>query len=189
MDATNTLQQIIDSTNRIAALKTQETDRLLALFKRYSLTTGQAVYDWTSQSGLYRIGVEHIFIPHTRTPADVLAYIAASRHYGIYLLREFEPALTKPSIQGRLCSLCDIDDGIRRLVLLIGAYSHLPEALQGRITAVRHNVREPHAPAATAPQTSTAPALGTPTIAARRSTVPLAQRPYLIASMGEQRGP
>ncbi|MCO6440009.1 MAG: hypothetical protein J5I81_02745 [Nitrococcus mobilis] len=189
MDAINTLQQIIDSTKRIAALKTQETDRLLALFKRYSLTTGQAVYDWTSQSGLYRIGVEHIFIPRTRTPADVLAYIGASRHYGIYLLREFEPALTKPSIQSRLCSLCDIDDGIRRLVLLIGAYSHLPAALQDRITMVCHNVRERHVSRTVAPQVSAGSALDTPTIAARRSATALARRPCRVASTGEQPGP
>ncbi len=189
MDATNTLQQIIDSTNRIAALKTQETDRLLALFKRYSLTTGQAVYDWTSQSGLYRIGVEHIFIPRTRTPADVLAYIAASRHYGIYLLREFEPALTKLSIQNRLCSLCDIDDGIRRLVLLIGAYSHLPAALQGRIATIRHNVREHPAPGGTSLQVSADSTPAAPAIADRRSARGLARHPYLVAPTGEQPRP
>lgn len=153
MDATNTLQRLLDSKYRVAALKTQEIDRLLALFKRYSLTTGQAVYDWTSRSGLYRVGVEHIFIPRTRTPADVLAYIAASRHYGIYLLRGFEPALAKPSIQKTLRGLCDADDGIRRLVLLIGEYSHIPATLQGRIATIRHNVRE-HAAAAAAPEAS-----------------------------------
>ena len=148
------LQRVIDSQYRVAVLKTQETDRLLALFKRYSLTTGQAVYDWTSRGGLYRIGAEHIFIPRTRTPGDVLAYIAASRHYSIYLLRGFEPALAKPSIQQALCRLCDTDDGIRRLVLLIGEYASLPAALQGRIATIRHNVRERDPIAAPAPETN-----------------------------------
>ena len=142
MDVTNTLQRVLDSTYRIAALQTQETDRLVGLFKRYALTTGQAVYDWTAQGGLCRIGVEPIIIPRTRTPTDVLAYIAASRHYSIYLLREFDSALTKPSIQNTLCSLSDIDDGVRRLMLLMGTYSHLPPALQERVATIRHFVRE-----------------------------------------------
>lgn len=153
MDATNTLQRLIDSKYRVVALKTQETDRLLALFKRYSLTTGQAVYDWTPGSGLYRVGVEHIFIPQTRSPADVLAYITASRHYGIYLLRGFEPALAKPSIQKALCDLGGTGDNIRQLVLLIGEYPHLPEALRSRIPTIRHNVRE-HVAAVAPPEAS-----------------------------------
>lgn len=156
MDATNMLQRVIDSQYRIAALKTQEADRLLALFKRYSLTTGQTVYDWTSRGGLYRIGAEHIFIPRTRAPKDVLAYIAASHHYSIYLLRGFEPALAKPSIQQALCRLCDAD-GIQCLVLLIGEYASIPAALQGRIATIRHNVRERDPIAASAPETSVAP--------------------------------
>lgn len=148
------LQRLVASKYRVAALKTQETNRLLALFKRYSLTTGQAVYDWTPGSGLYRVSIEHIFIPRTRTSADVLAYIAASPHYGIYLLRGFEPALTQPLIQKALCSLCDTDDGIRRLVLLLGEYASIPEALQGRIATIRHNIRERDPSAASAPGTS-----------------------------------
>lgn len=171
MDAINTLQRLIDSKYRVAALKTQESARLLALFKRYSLTTGQAVYDWTPGSGLYRVGVEHIFIPRTRSPADVLAYITASRHYGIYLLRGFESALAKPSIQKALCDLDNTDDSIRCLVLLIGEYPHLPAALQSRIATIRHNVRERVAAAAPPEASIDTPPSGSHTgvaLAARR---------------------
>lgn len=178
MDVTNTLERVLDSTYRIAALQTQETDRLIALFKRYALTTGQPVYDWTPQGGLYRIGVEHIFIPRTRTPTDVLAYIAASRHYGIYLLREFESALAKPSIQNTLCSLSDINDGIRRLVLLMGTYPQLPPVLQGRIATIRHNVRE----RPSASQASAGKSVSMHTAGARRNPVALCQPPYLVTS-------
>lgn len=178
MDVTNTLQRVLDSTYRIAALQTQETDRLVALFKRYTLTTGQAVYSWTPQGGLYRLGVEPIFIPRTRTPTDVLAYIAASRHYGIYLLRDFESALAKSSIQNTLCSLSDIDDGVRRLVLLMGAYPHLPPLLQGRVATIRHNVRE----RAAASPASAGVSVSTPTAEARRTPVALAQHPYLVST-------
>lgn len=183
MDAINTLQRVLDSKYRVAAIKTQETDRLLVLFKRYSLTTGQAVYDWTSWSGLYRVGVEHIFIPRTRTPVDVLAYIAASRHHGIYLLREFEPALGKPSIQKILYNLCDLDHKIPRLVLLIGEYLHIPPALQERIATIRHNVRESHS--AAAPRTGEDEPLGRRIVGAHRNPVTLDRGPYLVTPYRE----
>lgn len=173
------LQRLIDSKYRVATLKTQEIDRLLAVFKRYSLTSGEAVYDWTPRSGLYRIGVEHIFIPRTRTPADALAYIAASRHYGIYLLRGFELALAKPSIQKALCSLCDTNDGVQRLVLLIGVDSYLPAALQDRVATIRHNVRERDS-AMAAPQASAG--VDKPIVEARRKAAMPARRPYLVST-------
>lgn len=175
MNAASALQQVIDSNYRIAVLKSQETDRLLALFKRSSLTSGQAVYDWTPTSGLYRLGVEHIFIPRTHTTASVLAYIAASRHYGIYLLRGFEPALAKPSIQKALHSLCEIDDGVSRLVLLIGDYPDIPATLKDRIVTIRHNVREP----ANAPPKATA----APHPSANYSSVALAARRWRSAAV------
>lgn len=142
MDATGTLQRVIDSDVNIAILDTPETDRVLSLFKRLTLTTGRAVYDWTPDNGLYRLGIEHIFIPRTRAPADVIAYIAASRHYGIYLLRDFETALAKPSIQQALNTISAKDDGVRRLVILVGESLRLPDGINGRVARVRQNVKE-----------------------------------------------
>lgn len=142
MDATATLQRVIDSDISIAVLDTPETDRLLSLFKRLTLTTGRAVYDWTPDNGLYRLGIEHIFIPRTRAPVEVVSYIAASRHYGIYLLRNFESALGKPSIQQLFNTIAAKEDDVRRLVMLVGEDLQLPQGLNARVARIRHNVRE-----------------------------------------------
>lgn len=142
MDATNTIQRVIDSNYRLAALETGESERLLALFKRITLTTGRAVYHWMPTSGLYRLGVDHILIPRTQAPGDVLAYIAASRHYGIYLLEQFDDALAKNSIQRALMEISERDDTIRRLVILMGENLELPAPeLRRRTAIIRHNVR------------------------------------------------
>ena len=148
MDATRTLQKLIDSDYRIAALDTPESDRVLGVFKRLTLTTGRAVYDWTPDSGLYRLGIEHIFIPRTRAPADVIAYVASSRHYGIYLLREFHEPLTRTSVQKSLVQVADNDDGVRRLVILVGQDLTIPDALSGKVAVLRHNVRTQQQPEA-----------------------------------------
>jgi hypothetical protein len=142
MNEAITLDQVIESDYRVAVLETGEADRLLSLFKRLTLTTGRAVYDWSPEHGLYRLGIEHIFIPRTRAPADALAYIASSRHYGIYLLRGFESALGKPSIQRQLTQLIEKSDGVRRLAILLGTRIQVPAALDENVARVRHQVVE-----------------------------------------------
>ncbi|MGD8428846.1 MAG: hypothetical protein PVH31_00435 [Ectothiorhodospiraceae bacterium] len=141
MDATRMLQRVIDSRYRLAALETTEGDRILGVFKRLTLTTGRAVYHWTPENGLYRLGIEHIFIPRTRAPADVLSYIAASRHYGIYLLYGFNNALTKASLQRQLSTINSADDNVRRLVIMVGEQVDIPQTLRKDVAMIRHNVR------------------------------------------------
>lgn len=132
MQTSQSLEQVINSDYRIALLETQETAPYLTLFKRLTLTSGRAVYDWNLDSGLYRLGIEHIFIPRTRTPADVLAYIASSRHYGIYLLREIGTALGTPTVQRQLVKLVEKQDGVKRLVFMLGENLALPANLSSQ---------------------------------------------------------
>jgi len=141
MEATRIIQRVLDSNYHLAAIETDDSDRLIALFKRVTLTTGRAVYHWSADAGLYRLGVEHIFIPRTRTPADVLAYVSASRHYGVYLLQNFDTALHKASVQRLLDEIAGLDDGVKRLVILVGPRIDIPEGLRKRVAFIRHNVR------------------------------------------------
>lgn len=129
MDEKQSLEQVIDSNYRVAVLETADLLGLVATLKRLTLTSGRAVYDWSSEHGLYRLGIEHIFIPRTRAPVDVLAYITSSRHYGIYLLRDFDEALSRPIVERQLLKLLDKQDDVRRLVLLAGKSVQLPAAI------------------------------------------------------------
>ncbi|MDN3517661.1 hypothetical protein QWY84_08575 [Aquisalimonas lutea] len=133
------LHKVIDSEFRLAVLETHEPDRVVEAFKRLTLTTGRAVYGWSPNDGLYRLGTERIFIPHTRSFTDALGYIAASRHYGIYLVRDFQNALDKPSVQRALQRILAKDDDVRRLVLMLGSDVTIPEELRGQLARIRHN--------------------------------------------------
>lgn len=137
MEERQSLEQVINSDHRIVVLNTDNSDHYVGLFKRLTLTTGRAVYDWNAEHGLYRLGIEHIFIPRTRAPVDVLSYIASSRHYGIYLLRGFEDALGKPAVERQLQKLAEKQDGVRRLVFLMGQQIALPGSLDGYAVALR----------------------------------------------------
>jgi len=135
MEERQNLEQVIDSEYRIAVVDALEPDQLLAHFKRLTLTTGRAVYDWSPDHGLYRLGIEHIFIPRTRTHSDVLAYITSSRHYGIYLLRGFGDALERPAVARMLSKFIEKSDGVRRLIMLFGDDVKIPA------DALAHTVR------------------------------------------------
>jgi hypothetical protein len=139
MDAVRTLQRIISSDYRMAALQTTEPERLLALFKRLTMTTGQAIYHWQPENGLYRLGAEHILIPRTRSSNEVVAYIKAAKHYGVYLLEGFESALSRQSIQGEIHTIVQRDDDVRRLMLFMGDTVTIPEPLKPYAAIVRQN--------------------------------------------------
>ncbi len=135
------LSNVIESDFRLAALETEQPERLFDVFKHLTLTTGKAVYGWSQDDGLYRLGTERIFIPQTRTIGDALSYIAASRHYGIYLLRDMGPSLQKPSIQKALARILDRDDQVRRLVIMLDSSLEVPPELEKSVVRIRHSVQ------------------------------------------------
>ncbi len=133
------LANVIESDFRLAALETTGPDRVFDVFKRLTLTTGRAIYGWSPDNGLYRLGTERIFIPQTRSAGDALSYIAASRHYGIYLLRDLGQSLGKPSVQRAVHRILDKDDSVRRLGIMMDAHSDIPEPLRPHVARIRHN--------------------------------------------------
>lgn len=140
MSGTFNLSRIIDSDFRIAALETPSPDAILDVFKRLTLSTGRAIYGWSPENGLYRLGTERIFIPHTRSVSDAIRYVAASRHYGIYVLKDMAEALANPSIQRGLERLLQRDDSIRRLLIMMDEKITIPERLTGQVVRIRHQV-------------------------------------------------
>ncbi|MCS4505024.1 hypothetical protein KBTX_01571 [wastewater metagenome] len=139
MDAARAVERIIGSGYRLASIHTTDGDRLVALFKRLTLTTGRAVYHWRAGAGLYRLGIEHILIPRTRTPSEVLSYIRASRHFGIYVLEGFDEALRRQSVADDLTAIADGAGDTQRLVVFVGEAPPMPASLEGRVARVRHN--------------------------------------------------
>ncbi len=132
------LVRVIDAGFRVGVLETDDVDRVLSAFKRLSLSTGRATYAWSRTGGLYRVGSDRAFIPSTRTLAEALGYVAASRHYGVYLFRDVGSELERPSVQRAVTKVMDREDGIRRVVLFLGDDLSIPEPLSGRVARIRH---------------------------------------------------
>lgn len=123
------LTELIDSPARLAVIETAAPDKLVDWLRQQFKTTGKASYVWTPQQGLQRISIEHIPIPQTDRPLEVLAHILASHHYGIYVLRDFQGALKERAVLDKLQHLLTDPAAAHKLVVLVGTRYVLPAAL------------------------------------------------------------
>ncbi len=133
MDEMQPIETLINSDARLAVLETRATDDIIEWLRKPFTTTGRASYAWTSEHGLRRIAVEHIHIPGTQRPLDVLQYIQACHHFGIYLLCNFQTGLSDPKVCAELEQLLTDTGSVRKLVLLLGEHYKLPSRLTTRV--------------------------------------------------------
>jgi hypothetical protein len=136
MDEMQPIEALIDSDTRLAVVETSEHNRIIEWLRKLFSTTGRASYVWTAQHGLQRIAIEHILIPNTLRPLDVLDHILTSHHFGIYLLRDFQAALSDPMVCARLERQMDDTGSAHKLVLLLGAHHKLPTRLATRVEQI-----------------------------------------------------
>jgi len=136
MDEMQPIEALINSDTRLAVIETSEHDRIVEWLRKLFSATGRASYVWTAQQGLRRIAIEHILIPNTQRPLDVLEHILASHHFGIYLLRNFQAALSDLKV----CTLLErqmTDTGAaRKLILLLGEHHKLPTRLATHVEQI-----------------------------------------------------
>ena len=145
------LQKLTDSNYRLAAIETVDNERILEMFKRFNMETGWAVYEWDSAHGLNRLGFEHIFIPKTKSPKEIIKYILNARHFGIYLLFDYSRHLDDKETEEILSKIALKNDGIRRLVVFIDTNVHFSDRLKSMSVKIQHtkpNKRPQRAPVA-----------------------------------------
>lgn len=132
MDEMQPIEALINSDTRLAVVETCEHDRIAEWLRKLFTKTGKASYIWTEEQGLKRIAIEHILIPNTKRPLDVMEHILSSNHFGIYLLRDFQAGLSDPKVCARLEKQITDTASIRKLVMLLGAHHKLPTRLVTR---------------------------------------------------------
>ena len=139
MDEMQPIDALIDSETRLAVVETADDERVIERFREWFNRTGMASYQWTARDGLRRIAVEHIPLPQTERPLDVLDHILASQHFGIYVLCDFQAALSDSRVIDKLARIVADPGPTRKLVLLLGATMRLPAALSSRAEHITLN--------------------------------------------------
>ncbi len=136
MNDAQQIERLIESGARLATLETNDTDKVVAILRRYSQSTGKAVYHWAPRNGMYRLGLEHITIPNTQRLIEVLRSVASGTHYGIYLLCGVTPTVLAPPHVELLHSVAV--GRPQRQIILAGQNVALPPTLLSVATHVRH---------------------------------------------------
>lgn len=141
MDYLSQFEKILDANYRILSLETYDTERMIDLFTRLSRFTNKAIYQWQPDHGMHRIGANHIIIPRTQTPKEVLKHIDESAHYGVFILRDFNDALGKKENVALLHNIATAGE-THRVVVLLNEHVELPEELKPYTLRSRHQLRQ-----------------------------------------------
>ncbi|HQU15364.1 MAG: hypothetical protein ACYC18_04365 [Gammaproteobacteria bacterium] len=137
------IEQLVQADFRLIAIETTTPDRVMEMFRSFSQRTGKAVYHWTAEDGMFRLGgFEHIIIPHTQRALDVLDYIASNSLYGVYLLRGIMAPLQDKRCIAALRRIAEAQDGTPRLIVLLDEKVSLPAELRDLSARVKHGLRK-----------------------------------------------
>jgi len=140
MNYLDQLDQMLDANFRLISIETYDPDRVTDLFTQLSRFSNKAFYYWENVQGLHRIGASHIKIPRTGPENELLAHIEGSKHFGVYILRDFNEALENEKNIQNLMKIASGD--INKVVVLLGDYVNLPKALVPFTLRSKHQMRQ-----------------------------------------------
>lgn len=140
MNYLDQLDQMLDANFRIVSIETYDPERVADLFTQLSRFSNKAFYLWEDTEGLHRIGASHIKIPRTANARELLAHIESSKHFGVYILRDFNEFLAD---EKHIQSLLKIASGeINKVVVLLSDFIDLPKSLKPFTLRSKHQMRQ-----------------------------------------------
>jgi len=140
MNYLDQLDQMLDANFRIVSIETYDPERVTDLFTQLSRFSNKAFYLWQSSQGLHRIGASHITIPRTGSAREILSHIDSSKHFGVYILRDFNQAMED---EKNIQSLMKIASGdVNKVVVLLSDFIDLPKALKPFTLRSKHQMRQ-----------------------------------------------
>lgn len=140
MNYLDQLDQMLDANFRIVSIETYDPERVTELFTQLSRFSNKAFYYWENEAGLHRIGASHIKIPRTGPASELLSHIDASKHFGVYILRDFNDFLESEKNIQTLMRIASGD--INKVVVLLGDFVNLPKALVPFTLRSKHQMRQ-----------------------------------------------
>lgn len=140
MNYLDQLDQMLDANFRIVSIETYDPERVTDLFTQLSRFSNKAFYLWHDGQGLHRIGASHIKIPRTNDAKELLAHIESSKHFGVYILRDFNKAMENDKNVQSLLKIASGD--VNKVVVLLSDFIDLPKALKPFTMRSKHQMRQ-----------------------------------------------
>ena len=140
MDYLDQLDKMFDASYRLVTIETDDAHRVEELVSQLSRFSNKAYYHSRPGQAMYRFGASHIAIPRTVTPRDILSHIEISRHFGVYILQDFQSSLEDMQI---VTQLKDIAVGnVDKVVVLLSEKIELPDSLKPFTLRSKHQMRD-----------------------------------------------
>ena len=140
MNYLDQLDQMLDANFRIVSIETYDPERVTDLFTQLSRFSNKAFYLWQPTQALHRIGASHITIPRTSTARELLTHIESSKHFGVYILRDFNQSLEDEKNIQALMKIASGD--VSKVVVLLSDFIDLPKGLKPFTLRSKHQMRQ-----------------------------------------------
>lgn len=140
MNYLDQLDQMLDANFRIVSIETYDPERVTDLFTQLSRFSNKAFYLWQPTQALHRIGASHITIPRTTTARELLTHIESSKHFGVYILRDFNQSLEDEKNIQALMKIASGD--VSKVVVLLSDFIDLPKGLKPFTLRSKHQMRQ-----------------------------------------------
>ena len=140
MNYLDQLDQMLDANFRIVSMETYDPERVTDLFTQLSRFSNKAFYMWENGTGLHRIGASHIKIPRTVIPKELLEHVESCKHFGVFILRDFNKALSDEKTVQMLLRIAAGE--VNKVVVLLSDFIDLPAPLKPFTLRSKHQMRQ-----------------------------------------------
>lgn len=140
MDYLEQLDKMFDAKYRLVTIETEDPLRVEDLISQMSRFSNKAYYHSQPGQAMTRFGASHIEIPRTIEAKDLLSHIRISRHFGVYILQDFHPALENRQIIELLMDI--ITGDIDKVIVLLSEHIDLPAELKPFTLRSKHQLRD-----------------------------------------------
>jgi ATPase family protein associated with various cellular activities (AAA)/AAA+ lid domain-containing protein len=142
LTAVHELKTLVLARHAAIVIETPEEERVDALLAEVARATRLTVFDWTITQGLARQpGAQAVY--GTQDPARMLASIHDLTVEGLFVLKDFGPHVTTPTVSRAFRELLEQLAEPQRLstIVLVGVSVEIPEAIEPEV--VRYELRLP----------------------------------------------
>lgn len=136
------LNKLTEQNYPVVYFDTAHSDHIVELFKSLALISSKAIYHWLPESGMYRMDANHILIPNTHKPKQLLKTIHDMAHFGIFLLSNFQDhTIDRENIE-MLKKISSMNDVNPKTIILLGNEIEIANDLRPYVAHIRHTNRQ-----------------------------------------------
>ena len=135
------IDQLTEQNYPVVYFDTSQSEHIVELFRNLSLMSTKAIYHWLPDSGMYRMDANHILIPNTQKPRQLLKTINNIAHFGIFLLSDFQEHATDRENIELIKKMATMQDINPKTIILLGNDIKISNDLKPYVAHIRHTSR------------------------------------------------